>query len=102
MTAARLASDSVRMVPAISAVSGITLSVVPAAILAMVTTAGSKTLTSRVTIVWMACTIAHATGIGSSAAAGLDACPPRPVTVMCSVSAAAIAGPRRTATTPDS
>ena len=70
------------MVPSISAVSGMTLSVVPAVIFAMVTTAGSKTLTRRVTVVWIACTMAQATGTGSSASDGLEAWPPRPVTVI--------------------
>ena len=49
-----------------TAVSGMTLFVVPAVIFAMVTTAGSKTETRRVTIVWSAVTISQATGIGST------------------------------------
>jgi hypothetical protein len=47
------------------AVSGITLRVLPASILAMVITAGSKASTRRVTKVWSAWTISHAIGIGS-------------------------------------
>jgi hypothetical protein len=49
-----------------SQVSGITLLVVPAWMLATVTTVGSKTSTRLVTMVWMACTISHAIGTGSS------------------------------------
>ena len=78
------------------------LFVVPALILPIVRTDGSKTSIERVIIVCSACTISQATGIGSSASAGLDACPPRPVTRMCRVSAAAIAEPRRTVSIPDS
>src|SRR5438093_1000369 len=81
------------MVPSRLAVSGITLRVVPASIFATVTTAGSKTLTWRVTSVWNACTISHAIGIGSRQSCGADACPPRPSTTTCSVSPDAMAGP---------
>ena len=55
------------MVPRISAVSGMTLFVVPAVMRPTVTTAGSNTSMLRVTIVCSACTISQATGIGSSA-----------------------------------
>src|SRR3546814_8773712 len=72
-TIARRSGESVRIVPSISAVSGMILFVVPAAIFAIVTTAGSKTEMRRVTIVWIAVTIAQATGIGSIASCGIDA-----------------------------
>ena len=52
------------------AVSGITLSVVPAEIRPTVTTDGSNTSIVRVTIVCSAWTISQATGIGSSARYG--------------------------------
>ena len=78
-----------------------TLVVVPARIFDTVTTAGSKTSTRRVTIAWMAVTISHATGIGSQAWCGIDAWPPRPVTVMVSSSAEASSARPRVATMPD-
>ena len=70
------------MVPSRSAVSGMTLSVVPASILAIVTTAGSAIGTRRVTIVCSAVTISQAIGTGSSASCGIEAWPPRPLTVI--------------------
>ncbi len=63
----RVFSLTARIVPSISAVSGITLFVVPALIRPTVTTDGSKTSMLRVTIVCSACTISQATGIGSRA-----------------------------------
>ena len=71
------------MVPSSSALSGITLPVVPAAILVTldhdrverVDRGGSRSSDSAVTI-------SHATGIGSSASCGIEAWPPRPVTVI--------------------
>ncbi len=48
-TSRRVRSDTVRTVPYSSATSGITLEVVPAEMRAMVTTAGSKASTRRVT-----------------------------------------------------
>src|SRR5687768_9350494 len=47
--ASRVASETVRTVPSRLAVSGMTLRVVPASIFAIVSTAGSKTFTRRVT-----------------------------------------------------
>ena len=77
----------VRTVPSMNAVSGMTLVVVPDSIRPMVTTAGSKTSTLLVTIDCRAKTISHAPGIGSSARYGIDACPPRPRTVIVNSSA---------------
>ncbi len=100
-TRVRVASDVVRIVPASRAVSGMTLVVEPARTLATVTTAGSKTSTRRVTNVWNAPTMAQATGTGSLAWWGIDACPPRPVTVTENTSAEAISGPGRVAIMPE-
>ena len=80
-TLARVASLTARIVPSMSAVSGIMLFVVPAVICPTVTTAGSNTSIVRVTIICSAWTISHATGIGSSARCGSLAWPPLPVTV---------------------
>ena len=55
------------------ACSGITLVVVPAVMCATVTTAGSNTLTRRVTMLCSAITISQATGIGSSVLWGMEA-----------------------------
>ena len=66
-TCARVRSDTARTVPINVAVGGMTLSVVPAVILDTVTTDGSNTSMRRVIIICNACTISHATGIGSSA-----------------------------------
>ena len=65
-----------RNVPTISTVSGMTLFVVPARIFVIVITTGSKVLMRRVTSTCSACTISAATGIGSLARYGVDACPP--------------------------
>src|SRR3546814_9163125 len=73
------------------------LFVVPAAFFAIVTTAGSKTEMRRVTIVWIAVTIAQATGIGSIASCGIDAWPPAPLTVIERTSDEASSGPARPA-----
>ena len=78
----RVFSLTARIVPSISAVSGIMLFVVPAVMRPTVTTAGSNTSTERVTISCSACTISQATGIGSSARYGSLAWPPLPVTVI--------------------
>ncbi len=75
--------------------SGITFRVVPASILATVTTAGSNTWTRRVTRVWNACTISHAIGIGSRQSCGAEAWPPLPRTTICRVSPEAMAAPAR-------
>jgi hypothetical protein len=98
--ASRVASDTVRTVPSRFAVSGMTLRVVPASILAMVRTAGSNTLTRRVTSVWKACTISQAIGIGSRQSCGAEAWPPLPRTTIWIVSPEAIVGPGRVAITP--
>src|SRR3546814_20936148 len=78
----RRCGDRVRIVSSISAVSGMMWFVLPAAIFAMVITAGSKTEMRRVTIVWIAVTIAQATGIGSIASCGIEAWPPAPLTLI--------------------
>ena len=88
------------MVPSISAVSGMMLLVVPAVIRPTVTTAGSNAGTRRVTRLWIAVTSSQATGIGSTASWGMDACPPRPVIRTTNRSAPAISGPARLANTP--
>ena len=85
-------SETVRIVPQSVAVSGITLVVEPARILATVTTAGSKASTRRVTIAWRAVTISQAIGIGSPAWWGIDAWPPLPRTVIWNSSADASSG----------
>ena len=90
-----VASLTARIVPSMWAVSGMMLSVVPAVIRPTVTTQGSNTSIVRVTIVWRACTISQATGIGSTARNGSLACPPLPMIETCSVSADAIVGPPR-------
>jgi hypothetical protein len=97
-TLLRVRSLTARMVPRISALSGMTLLVVPATIFDTVTIDGSNTSIRRVTIVCNACTISHATGIGSSARCGSLAWPPRPVTTMRIVSLEAMQGPGRVAT----
>ncbi len=81
-TLARVRSLTARIVPSISAVSGITLFVVPAVIRPTVTTDGSNTSIERVIINCSACTISHATGIGSIVRCGSLAWPPLPVTRM--------------------
>ena len=58
-------------------------------------TTGSNTSNFLVTIVCRAITISHATGIGSAAWCGWEACPPRPCTVTVIWSAAASIGPGR-------
>ena len=84
-----------------TAVSGMTLVVVPARILATVTTAGLNASTLRVTMVWNAPTISQAIGMGSTAWCGMDAWPPLPVTVTVKKSAEASSGPGRVPTKPD-
>ena len=66
----RVLSETVRIVPQSVAVSGMTLVVVPARILATVTTAGSNASIRRVTIAWSAVTISQAIGIGSHGVVG--------------------------------
>ena len=100
-TFARVCSLTARIVPSISAVSGITLFVVPAVIRPTVTTDGSNTSIERVIISCSACTISQATGIGSSARCGSLACPPLPVTRMIIESADAMIAPPRVLTQPD-
>ena len=94
-TFSRWRGESVRIVPSNEADSGMMLSVVPARIRPIVTTAGSNTETLRVTMAWIAVTISHAIGTGSSASCGIEACPPLPEIVMCSLSAEARSGPAR-------
>src|SRR5262245_31955479 len=96
----RVLSDTDRTVPTISHESGITLLVVPAWMLATVTTVGSNTSTLRVTMVWMACTISQAIGTGSRVRWGSEAWPPAPFTLMRRVSDDAMIGPRRVLTHP--
>ena len=94
-TCVRVDSLTVRIVPSISAVSGMMLFVVPALMRPTVTTDGSNTSMLRVTIIWIACTISQAIGIGSRARNGSLACPPRPTTSMMNRSADAMIGPPR-------
>ncbi len=96
----RVFSLMARMVPRISAVSGITLYAVPAWMRPTVTTDGSNTSTLRVTIVCSACTISHATGIGSRVWCGWLAWPPLPRTVIVIESLDAMIGPCRVLTIP--
>lgn len=96
----RVRSLTARMVPTIWADSGMMLLVVPAVIWPTVTTPGSNTSIVRVTINCRAWTISQAMGMGSSARCGWLACPPRPVTVMCMVSADAMIVLPREATHP--
>ncbi len=100
-TLARVFSLTARIVPSMCAVSGMMLFVVPAAILPIVTTAGSNTSIERVTMICSACTISHATGIGSSVRCGSLAWPPLPVTVISTLSADAMSDPRRVLSHPD-
>ena len=88
------------MVALSSAAAGMMLSAVPAWKLPTVMTTGSNTSNRRVTSVCRAVTISQATGIGSAARLGRDACPPRPRTVTSSWSAAASWAPGRPANTP--
>ncbi len=64
------------------------------------TTAGSKTSTRRVTKDCSAPTISQATGMGSAAWCGIEACPPRPRTVIVNSSAEAMIGPGLVVTYP--
>ncbi len=99
-TFVRVDSLTVRIVPSISAVSGMMLFVVPALMRPTVTTDGSNTSRLRVTIIWIACTISQAIGIGSRARNGSLACPPRPTTSMRNRSADAMIAPPRELTQP--
>ena len=73
---------------------------VPAWKLPTVITTGSNTSKCLVTSVCSAVTISHATGMGSAARCGIEACPPRPCTVTVIWSAAASIGPGRVANLP--
>ena len=88
------------MVPSQVTVSGMTLKAVPASMRVTVTTAGSKAGRTRVTIACKAVTISQATGTGSVASWGIEACPPRPMTVIWNSSEDAIIVPPRQATRP--
>ena len=94
-TSVRVASEALRIVPSTKAVSGMMFVVVPASMWAIVTTAGSKTSTRRVTMDWRARTISAATGIGSMVSCGADAWPPRPRMVRRMKSAATSIAPGR-------
>ena len=89
----RVRADTARMVPWISATSGMTLKVVPAEMRPTVITPGSKASSVRVQKTWRACTISQAMGMGSRALWGADACPPLPWTVTRNWSAEAICAP---------
>ena len=89
--------DTVRIVPSISTVSGMTLLVVPPLIRAIVRTAGSNGSTERVVAAWSARTSSAAVGIGSRARWGAEAWPPRPRTVARIASAEASSAPGRRA-----
>ena len=65
----------------------------------MITT-GSNTSNFLVTSVCSAVTISQATGIGSAARCGVEACPPRPCTVTVIWSAAASIAPGRVENVP--
>ena len=78
----RARGEVARIVPSSSALSGITLPVVPAAIFVTLITTGSNASIRRVTKLDSAVTISHATGIGSSASCGIEAWPPRPVSAI--------------------
>ena len=89
------------MVPSQITDSGMTLKAVPASIRVTVTTAGSKAGTTRVTMDCRAVTISQATGTGSVASCGMEAWPPRPMTLIWNSSAEAIMVPARQASKPD-
>ena len=89
------------MVPSQVTDSGMTLNAVPASIRVTVTTAGSNAGSTRVTIACRAVTISQATGTGSVASWGIEAWPPRPMTVIWNSSQDAIMVPARQATRPD-
>ena len=91
----RACSEQARSVPTISAVSGMTLLVVPAWTLPQVTMMGSKASKRRVAMVCSARPISKATGMGSTAWCGMEAWPPLPLMVIVQVSAEAIAVPGR-------
>src|SRR6202041_416446 len=93
--------DTARMVPSQVTVSGMTLKAVPALIRVTVNTAGSNAGRPRVTMACRAVTISQATGTGSVASWGIEACPPRPVTVMQNSSQDAIMVPARQDTRPE-
>ena len=97
----RVSSDKERRVMSSSALSGMTLLVVPACIRPTVATTGSNTLNCRVTNVCIACTTSHAMGTGSAALCGMEPWPPRPIIRPCTVSAAARIGPLRQPITPE-
>ena len=88
------------MVPSTSADSGMMLLVVPATTRPTVRMPGSNTSIRRLTMVCNASTISHAMGTGSSARDGSLAWPPRPTTVIVSLSLDAISGPGRETTIP--
>ena len=89
------------MVPSQVTDSGMTLNAVPASIRVTVTTAGSKAGTTRVTMACRAVTISQATGTGSVASWGIEAWPPRPMTLIWNSSQEASMVPARQATRPD-
>ena len=88
------------LVPCRNAVSGRMLLVVPATIWPIEMTAGSKTSTRRVIAVWSAVTISAAMTIASIDRCGDAAWPPRPWTVIRSVSLEASWAPPRIRTVP--
>ena len=91
----RISGEKVRSVAASCPESGMMLSLVPAVTRPTVRTTESKASKVRVTIVCSASTISQTTGTGSALRCGVDPCPPRPETVIVTVSAPAINGPGR-------
>ena len=89
----RLSGRSVRTVPPMVAVRGITLNASPAWIAATVSTTASKGSDSRLTNACRAVTIWAAHSTGSWAYCGAAACPPVPSTNNSNRSAAANMGP---------
>ena len=102
ITMACTAGSKVRTVPLIIAVPGITLSVVPAWICVTDTTRSCIAWWLRDTMVWIACTIDTAAGIGSAVSCGMAPCPPRPSMWIVNSSTAAMIGPGVVSTRPRS
>lgn len=96
----RSAGSKVRTVPISSAVSGMTLWVVPLVNFVMLTTSASCAATMRLTTCWRFVTTCAPTAMGSTVSSGCAPCPPFPRIVSSSMSGAAMNAPGFTATTP--
>lgn len=96
----RVASVYVRRFSSSTASSGMMLLFEPARMLPTVSTAGSVGAISRATTVCSRTTMSAARTTGSTVFCGIDPCPPRPYTVMRTLSALESTGPGRVSTVP--